>query len=154
MAALDIKQQLIMDVMLGALKNITVLNGYRTDIGITVSEYNGDVFGKGEDPRTMVFDVSDVNTDERAQGGYEGKITIEVHHLCSMGKDTIPYLRKMIADVNRCIGLNRELFWGSLNVTITRVKDEKGIDKEDRTIGGAIQTFEVTYSDYEFGVME
>lgn len=133
------KQEEIVAAVINKLKEITTANGYVTDIGNNVNDWNSDKIQEGTPEYVEIQDPETVFV-KRGEPGYleqAHKQHLKLQVLLVFEKKPITQSRKAVADVYKLIGSNRQYFWDNHQIIIQPVSHNLDISKEDRTITGA-----------------
>jgi len=100
---MTIKHQSVIDAFITRLQTITVVNGYSSDIGNNVSDWNLSKSIIDELPRVTVRDNDEITVTREIVGQFLWEMPIEIH-IELKGETALADSRKIIDDVFQAIG--------------------------------------------------
>lgn len=129
---------------------------YLTNIGTNINDYNADVIAEGLAEYVEVRDPEAVFIKKGEEGFLElaHKQILKLELFVMFEKKSISYARKAVADIYKCIGVNKWWFWDNHQIVFHPVKHLLDIQKEDRTISGANVFLEIEFITNEWGLDE
>lgn len=138
------KRQDIVDRLISLFETILISNGYQTDIGANVHDF--ETHFQDEDLPALsvcdlVADIEFVNAQKEAPAQQKN---LNLQLKIFTGQETkVTNLRLMLADINKCLGTDKRLGESVLWINPTR----EGIISDDQTfeIAGAAIELEVAY---------
>lgn len=132
------KQAEIVQSIIDKLKEITTANGYETNIGNNVNDWNSDKIQEGILNYVEVRDAETLFSRPGDPGYFEAahKQNIQFQILVFFEKEPITTSRKAVVDIYKMIGSNRQYFWDTQQIVIRPIKHLFDIAKEDRTLSG------------------
>ena len=129
------KRQQIMDAVKARLQNITVANGYMTNLGNNVYEWKETAFAENEMPG---IDYRDALCERFSSvlNRFRWRLSVGIE-IATQNSTAVSDVRKMIADVYKVIGTDDT--WGGLAIITEQPEsDEMRVTKEERFIAGAL----------------
>lgn len=143
----DTKRQRIFDAVVARMETILTANGYQTDIGANVSEWESR-FDEEELPALSVCDLPDeVSKDSIHSRGSKHRLLMQVRIFTSKGTKAAD-LRRMIGDVVRAVG--QDLTWGGLAIDTEPGSEGFVVPKEALEIAGGAVEFTVVFATATF----
>jgi len=143
------KEKAIIKDLIAALSDISQDEGYRTDIGDNIKDWNTLPVPSFEEDETIVMDVS-ANHDEQNEFAAYHKQTlrIEIVSIFINNENPVDVLRDVSADIYECIGNNKSSFYSKYkDVVFTPISREKEIKEDAQNLISAIKiVIDVTYS--------
>lgn len=150
------KEEEIISSIKAKLQTITVANGFLTDIGSNVNDFNDMTIPKDtptyveiRDPQTNFVQKGDPDYLENA---HAQEMIVEL--FVQFEKKDITYARKAAADIYKMIGTNKWWFYDTYKIRFTALRHQKVVNQEDRTIT-ALKVFVVVhFVTLEWGIDE
>lgn len=149
-------EQTIISAVIDRLKLIKTDDGYLTDLGDLVEDWNDETIPSGtpsyvevRDPETNFLKPGDQGFLVKA---HKQKMTLEIS--AQFEKQKIPVGRNAVKDIYKMIGINKWWFWDNHQVIFRPVKHVKDVVKEDRTYIGVKVILEAEFITHEWGVEE
>jgi hypothetical protein len=140
----DTIRQQIVNLIESEMKKITVANGYDSNEGEHVFRCRTGDLEDHELPGLVIWDGEDKKTEHTAnKHNHELNIDVEAWCTGNDGEDVDEILNVMIANVEKCVGANRN--WGWLAQNTIPVDDTKFFDLRDKVTGVAIIRFVVKF---------
>jgi hypothetical protein len=141
----DTKRQLICTALDTGLKTILVANGYNTNLGANVFEWRTAPFELTDLPGVIWRDISedDSNATTGTIGYHNHDLKIELKISAASGSVTPAEIRKLLADVQRMIGVDPT--WGKLALRTSPVSNEIDVEQAEKIIGGITIAIVITY---------
>lgn len=139
------KRELIFAEVKARFASITQANGYRTDIGLKLTEWQRTPKEVDQLPGVDVRDeVEETVIETKASGVYERGLMITAIAETLEPDATASEARKCLADMIAAVGVDPT--WGGLARRTLPVEDEVLVDEAGQRIGGARLMFRVEYS--------
>jgi hypothetical protein len=143
----DTKRQKIFDAVVTRMKTIRTANGYQTEVGTTVAEWESR-FDEGELPALSVCDLPDeVSKESKSSVGVTHRLRMQVRIFTSKGTKAKD-LRKMIGDVVRAVG--QDPSWGYLAMDTEPGSEGFVVPAEAMEIAGGAVEFTVVFTTATF----
>lgn len=139
------KRQDIVDRLIALMGTVTTANGYETDIGLSVHDFETH-FQEEDLPALSVYDlvadVEFVNGNKKDGRGQQKTLNLQLR-IFAAAETKVTELRKMIGDVNKALGTDKRLGDTVLWINPTR----EGIIADEQTfeIAGAAVELEIAY---------
>lgn len=140
----DSKRQQIIDAIIVRMQLIQIANGYETDLGSNVQDWETN-YDDSELPALSVCDAVEIHTLVNNQpDAVQQKNVLPVQLRIFVKADTrAEELRKMFADLNKAIAVDAA--WGNLAMWTIPVKTGMVIPETDFVIGGGAMEIEIHY---------
>lgn len=128
------KEEEIISSFITKLQTITVLNGYLTDIGGNVNDFNDKTIPADTSEYLEIRDVQ-TNFLQKGEDGYlenahKQQMILEV--FVQFSKKNITYARKAAADIYKMIGTNKWYFWETNKIRFIPLRHQKTVNQDDR----------------------
>ncbi|HLE18673.1 MAG TPA: hypothetical protein VI728_10365 [Syntrophales bacterium] len=137
----DSKRQQLIDAIDARFKTIKTTNGYETELGNNVFAWRSSPIEAAELPCLLYRDTNE--TIELTIGAHIHTLTIETEIITS-GGTAIKDIRKMLADIIKCIGA--DLTWGGIaEDTLPVAGEDIKIEQQENIITGAKLSFAAQY---------
>jgi len=133
------KEEEIITAIIIKLQNITVANGYLTDIGKNVNDFNDFTI---PDSTTEYLEIRDAQTDF-IQKGQEGflenahKQQLFLELFAQFSNKNITYARKAVADIYKMFGTYKWEFWTTNRIFFKPLRHQKTVNQDAREITAA-----------------
>ena len=151
------KEEEIITAIISKLQNITVINGYLTDIGSNVNDFNDKTIPADTFEYLEVRDAQ-TNFLQKGEDGYlenahKQQMILEV--FVQFSKKDITYARKAAADIYKCIGTYKWVpFWDTNRIRFIPLRHQKTVNQEDREMT-ALKVFLICeFMTLEWGIEE
>jgi hypothetical protein len=126
----------IVEKFVTILSAIKTTAGYQTNLGTNVREWDNDPIFKDKLPCLLVTDMeTSFLPDQRPNAHYQ-KLTLSLKIICTAASP-MPDLRKMIADVYKCIGASENDIYALGIENFYPESDSILLDGDTMEIGGA-----------------
>jgi hypothetical protein len=137
----DSRRQRIVDQIKTLLATVSVVNGFKTEVGSNVFEWKGTDFQETEIPG---IDVRDPGEEVATKGGnHYYTLTIEIEAKVS-ASSTTKEGREVLADIQTLLGSNQNL--GGLVYIVKPVQNDLlEFEKISKKFGSVLMRFEVEY---------
>ena len=150
--AADTIRQQIMDVLDARLKTILVANGYKTNLGQNVRQWDDEALpDPAEEPTkfpAIKYRDTDDTTEDIAVGLHLHTLPVEIE-IIAVGGTAKTEMRKMIADVIQCIGA--DLNFSALAEDTKPISPEMfKVQQADKFFIAAKATIEIEYTSERF----
>src|SRR5574338_499282 len=128
------KEEEIISSFITKLQTITVLNGYLTDIGGNVNDFNDKTIPADTSEYLEIRDVQ-TNFLQKGEDGFlenahKQQMILEV--FVQFSKKNITYARKAAADIYKMIGTNKWYFWDTNKIRFIPLRHQKTVNQDDR----------------------
>ncbi len=138
----------IVNAIANRFRQITVANGYNTDVGNSVYVWNDSPFSVDELPALNIRDESSdiedlTNSTERV------RLTVRVDIVVS-NSDPIPTIRAILQDIRKAVAVDET--WGGLALYTAMVGDEIDSVSAEDVIASAFMKFYVVYDVPRWGM--
>lgn len=150
------KEEEIISAIKTKLQTITVANGFNTEVGSNVNDFNDMTIPKDtseyceiRDPQTNFAQKGDPDYIENA---HAQQMIVEI--FVQFEKKDITYARKAAADIYKMIGVNKWWFNDNYQIRFTALRHQKVVNQEDREITGLKVFIICHFVTYEWGVEE
>lgn len=100
---MDTLRQQIVDSFIDALKTITIANGYGTDIGAKVGQWDGMPLQDKKVPAIIVDDCQDAVTESYNEHNHQ--LQVNIIAVDGGGRDIKNQMRQYLADIVKCVGV-------------------------------------------------
>ena len=133
------KEEEIITAIISKLQNITVINGYLTDIGNNVNDFNDFTIPEAT---AEYLEIRDAQTDF-IQKGQEGflenahKQQLFLELFIQFSNKNITYARKAVADIYKMFGTYKWEFWTTNRIIFKPLRHQKTVNQEAREITAA-----------------
>lgn len=155
-APIPTKEEEIISAIITKLQGITVANGYLTDIGSNVNDFNDKTIPVNTSEYLEVRDAQ-TNFVQKGEDGYlenahKQQLLLEI--FVQFEKKDITYSRKAAADIYKLIGTEKWYFWDNHRIRFIPLRHQKTVNQEDREIS-ALKVFVICeFITAEWGVEE
>ena len=146
----DSVRQRIVDVIDTRLQTITTGNGYTTDAGNNVKEWQENPFEKGDQQGIDFRDVGE-EIEDSAVGEQWHTLYVEVRAF-GYGSTATDDGRKVIADIIQCMGTDLEMSTLAEDTRIVAAAEDFEVEHEDRRYAGILLRFAIEYATDRFDV--
>ena len=150
------KEEEIISAFITKLKTITTADGFETDIGTNVNDFNDKtiaadvpVYVELRDAQTNFLQKGDPGFLENA---HKQQMIIEIY--VQFSKKNIAYARKAVSDIYKMIGINKWQFWDNNKIWIFPLRHQKTVNQEDREISAVKIFLIVEFVTKEWGIDE
>lgn len=146
--ALTVRQRII-DAIAARFATITTANGFQTEIGSKVTQWNTTPIVERNARGVDISDpLDEYATDSPTPNCEDHRLTVHAVIHCREAGDSDAYLRNAICDIYRAIGSDR--YFNVSGSTLARngtfpVKDEISVDQAGQITGAARVIFQVRY---------
>lgn len=138
------RRQSIVDAIKARFAGITSANGYQTDVGAHVKEWQVTALEGEELPAAIISDPREkALIDNKNSGSFTRQLTIIVSMVFDESTITPEEARKALADANKAIGVDPR--WSGLATRSLPDTEEVIVDPQSKKLGGARVTFIVEY---------
>ena len=141
---MDAKRQRIIDAIVTRMQGITVLNGYKTDLGNRVGDWETN-WDERDLPALSVCDM--VQTEELMHGSQDARQQINtlpvILKIFARSTTTAKDLRNMIADIYQAIRVDKQ--WSNLALYTLPKRGGMELSEEGFKLGGAGVEIEILY---------
>lgn len=142
--------QTVIDALISQLKEITVANGFNTDIGNNVQSFYELDIEKDELPIVNVREKPGANIPQTAGPEWQHDCQVEIVVLVNVTTDTMEYIRKAKNDVLAAI--KADLTLGDTCMNISLDSHDLELREEDTTYAGAVVNLTLQYITDEWEV--
>lgn len=150
------KEEEIITAIISKLQNITVVNGYLTDIGSNVNDFNDRTvpvdaaeYLEIRDPQTNFLQKGE---DGYLENAHKQQLVLELY--AQFNKKDINYARKAAADIYKVFGTYKWEFWDTNRIRFIPLRHQKTVNQEDREMS-ALKVFLICeFITNEWGVDE
>jgi len=143
----DSRRQLLVDAVRTRFATILVSGGYETNIGAKLFEWRVTELETADLPALNFRDTRNV-TEQKLSHIHQHALEFEADVLTAGVSETPKQIRKMIADVVKCIGVDRT--WGGIAYDTDPKEDVLGMDQAGLIAGGARIKFVIKYRTRSF----
>jgi len=136
------KEEQIISSFISKLQTITVTNGYLTDIGNNVNDFNDKTIPRESSSYVEVRDTQtnflQKGDDGFLENAHKQQMMLEI--FIQLNKKDISFTRKAVTDVYKVIGLNKWFYWDQMKIRFIPLRHQKAVNQEDREIS-AVKIF-------------
>lgn len=130
------KEEEIITAIISKLQNITVTNGYLTEIGSNVNDFNDRTI---PNDTSEYLEVRDTQTNflQKGEDGYlenAHKQQMNLEIFVQFSKKDVTYARKAAADIYKCFGTYKWTWWDTNQIRFIPLRHQKAVNQEDREI--------------------
>jgi hypothetical protein len=141
-------RQAFVDGMIVRLSDISIANGYNTDV-VSVDEWRFQAFNARELPAVVLRDLKDTHeTANKSTRQQINHLKMEIEGAIGPGQYLERNARKLMADIEKAIGLDRE--WGGLAIDTTLDTSHLAISETEMRIAGVVVEFTIHYASVVF----
>jgi len=130
------KEEEIITAIISKLQNITVVNGYLTDIGTNVNDFNDLTIPNNTSEYLEIRDAQ-TNFLQKGEDGYlenAHKQQLFLELFAQFSNKNITYARKAVADIYKVFGTYKWDFWDTNRIRFIPLRHQKTVNQEDREI--------------------
>lgn len=130
------KEEEIINAIISKLQNITVVNGYLTDIGNNVNDFNDLTIPNNTSEYLEIRDAQ-TNFLQKGEDGYlenAHKQQLFLELFAQFSNKDITYARKAVADIYKVFGTYKWDFWDTNRIRFIPLRHQKTVNQEDREI--------------------
>ena len=150
------KEEEIITAIISKLQNITVVNGYLTDIGTNVNDFNDFTIPNNTSEYLEIRDAQ-TNFLQKGEDGYlenAHKQQLFLELFAQLSNKDISYARKAVADIYKVFGTYKWEFWDTNRIRFIPLRHQKTVNQEDREIT-AVKVFIICeFITNEWGIEE
>lgn len=130
------KEEEIINAIISKLQNIFVVNGYLTDIGNNVNDFNDLTIPNNTSEYLEIRDAQ-TNFLQKGEDGYlenAHKQQLFLELFAQFSNKDITYARKAVADIYKVFGTYKWDFWDTNRIRFIPLRHQKTVNQEDREI--------------------